>query len=104
MLKKWIVKWAERIKDREVYNEMFSNRKCAEAMPLTASSSGKLARNYEDENVINFRVYSASGGKIIETVRYDSKLSREKIALHVINDEDDFHSSLGKIITLEFMR
>lgn len=55
-------------------------------------------------NGMNFTVYRASGGHIVEYSSYDRKLDRNNHNLHIINDDKDLGEELGKIITIENLR
>jgi hypothetical protein len=49
-------------------------------------------------------VYSASGGTIIETTKYDRQKDDHKHSLHVVTDDKDLGEELAKIITMESLR
>ena len=49
-------------------------------------------------------VYSASGGTIIETTKYDRKNDDHRHSLHVVTDDKDLGEELSKIITMERLR
>jgi hypothetical protein len=49
-------------------------------------------------------VYSASGGTIIETTKYDRKNDDHRHSLHVVTDDKDLGEELSKIITMESLR
>ena len=49
-------------------------------------------------------VYSASGGTIVETTKYDSKKDEHRHSLHVITDDKELGEELAKIITMESLR
>ena len=49
-------------------------------------------------------VYSASGGTIVETTKYDSKKDEHRHSLHVVTDDKDLGEELAKIITMESLR
>lgn len=67
-------------------------------------STRRVEHNYDDETVITFKVYGANGGKIVETSRYDDKKDNESIRRYVIDENADLAESLGKIVTVEYMR
>lgn len=67
-------------------------------------SSRRVEHNYDDETVITFKVYGANGGKIVETSRYDEKKDNEGIRRYVIDENADLAESLGKIVTMEYLR
>jgi hypothetical protein len=68
------------------------------------SSTRRVEHNYDDETVITFKVYGANGGKIVETSRYDDKKDGESIRRYVIDENADLADSLGKIVTMEYLR
>lgn len=49
-------------------------------------------------------VYSASGGTIVETTKYDSKKDEHRHNLHVVTDDKELGEELAKIITMESLR
>ena len=49
-------------------------------------------------------IYSASGGTIIETTKYDSKKDEHRHSLHVVTDDKELGEELAKIITMESLR
>ena len=53
---------------------------------------------------MNFTVFNASGGYIIEYRKYDTKLDRNTNTLHIINPDEDLGKRIGQIITLEILR
>lgn len=56
------------------------------------------------DRAIRFTLYSANGGKIIETRKYDSVKDREITGLYVINSDAELGEEIGKIITMERLR
>ena len=70
----------------------------------TLNGNRRVASNYDDENVISFTLYGASGGKIIEAVGYDKKNDRERVHRYVIADDSDIADTLAKIVTMENLR
>ena len=53
---------------------------------------------------INFRVFKAAGGTIVETSFYDRVKDRSHNSLHVITDGEDLGKAIGKIITMETLK
>jgi hypothetical protein len=49
-------------------------------------------------------VYSAGGGTIIETTKYDRKNDDHRHSLHIVTDDKDLGEELSKIITMESLR
>ncbi len=58
----------------------------------------------QPERAIHFTVYTANGGRVVETRRYDRKTDRSTNGLYVINNDADFGKEIDKIITMEALR
>lgn len=58
----------------------------------------------QPERAIQFTVYTASGGRVIETRRYDRKTDRNTNGLYVITGDQDFGREIDKIITMESLK
>jgi hypothetical protein len=89
MLKKLILKWADAIYQKE--NKV-------------VSSEIDRDTSIRSERGINFRVYKASGGTVIETQFYDDLKDRSRRGLYVITDEQDMGREIAKIITVESLK
>lgn len=50
---------------------------------------------------LNFTVYPATGGKVVQLTTYDPRTDRSKTNLYVVTDKEDLGSELGQIITVE---
>ena len=103
-----ILHWAERIHKKQIsrideFEEVPSPRRGRSKLH-SISSNRRVEHNYDDESVITFKVYGANGGKIVETSRYDNVKDNEHIRRYVIGEEADLSESLGKIVTLEYLR
>jgi hypothetical protein len=53
---------------------------------------------------INFKIYPAESGHIVEFSKYDRNADRHCTRLHLITDSQDFGQTVAHIITLETMR
>jgi len=89
MLKKLILKWADAIYQKE--NKV-------------VSIGIDRDPNINSERGINFNVYKASGGTVIETRFYDELKDRNRRGLYVITDEQDMGKEIAKIITVESLK
>lgn len=108
---KWLDSWIQRCYNRarsrdENQSIMLdeSPKRGRSRLSPVSSSSRRVEHNYDDESVITFKVYGANGGKIVETSRYDDKKDTEGIRRYVIGEDADLAESLGKIVTLEYLR
>ena len=90
---KWIYRWLDR-KLRNTRNQVL------EADKAPSITSGRSI----DSNGMNFTVYRASGGHVIETRTYDRHKDRNNMGLHIITDDKDLGEEIGKIITFEHLR
>ena len=53
---------------------------------------------------MNFTVYNADGGWVLEYHTYDNKTDTTENRIHIIQDTEDFGDRLAKILTLELLR
>jgi hypothetical protein len=67
-----------------------------------------IASDSEGPNIqsqgFRLNVYSAGGGTIIETTKYDRMKDEHRHSLHVVTDDKDLGEELSKIITMESLR
>lgn len=89
------------------------NKKWAEAQKyqyhkqhlVEVDSSAKISASRSiNSNGMNFTVYRANGGYVIETRMYDKKHDENNLTLHIITVDKDLGEELGKIITYENLR
>ena len=52
-------------------------------------------------NGMNFTVYNATGGKVIQMRAYNPNTDQSRSTLYVITDKEDLGQELGQIITVE---
>lgn len=93
---KFVFKWLA----RKIKNSL-------EDEPQLTSAGNRLVAVSEDSlnsRGMNFTVYKASGGHIIEHRVYDKKTDRNNNSLHIITDDKDLGEEIGKIITFESLR
>lgn len=90
---KWLYRWLDR-KIKNTRNECY-----IEADKVQTISGSRM-----DSNGMNFTVYRASGGHVIETRAYDRHKDRNNHGLHIITDDKDLGEEIGKIITYENLR
>ena len=98
---KWFDKWFAK-KCVEAWN----NRQDSEAVPMPTTKAGLVRGGGPsiDSQGMNFTVYRASGGHIIETRTYDRHKDRNNHGLHIITDDKDLGDEIGKIITYENLK
>jgi hypothetical protein len=73
----------------------------SEATPSTLSSSHDTRLRSAG---MNFTVYNADGGYVLEYHTYDNKTDTTENRIHIIQDNEDFGDRLAKILTIELLR
>jgi hypothetical protein len=61
-------------------------------------------RDVHSEPTLNFKVYSAIGGRVVEFSRYDRKTDRTDHQIYIIGKDEDFGEKIAKISSLEVLR
>jgi len=71
-------------------------------------ASNAISIDSEGPNIqsqgFRLNVYSASGGTIVETTKYDRQKDDHKHSLHVVTDDKELGEELAKIIIMESLR
>ena len=101
--KRIIVKWVREDWEnaRQVPEWQDPSTKLGRGNPIS-TISGRA--NVDSEPTLQFKVYSAVGGKIVEFSRYDPKSDRTDRQIYIIGKDEDFGEKIAKISTLEALR
>lgn len=103
--KRWMLKSVKEAVEAE--RQLGSNLVGAQP-DVISTKSLKIGRNEasidQPERAIHFTVYTANGGRVIETRRYDRKTDRHTNNLYVVTGEQEFGREIDKIITMEALR
>ena len=88
-LRRWILKWLSRTEEEgKIYsvigNDVLSNRPSKEGL--------------------NFVLYPAVGGHILECRNYDRRTDSNNNTLYMIHDDEDFAQQVAQSIMLEMMK
>jgi hypothetical protein len=67
-------------------------------------ASRDVEPNVESDPILNFRVFSAVGGKIVEFRRYDKQRDRHETQTYIITNDQDFGDRISKIATMESIK
>jgi hypothetical protein len=62
------------------------------------------SNSIDSEPVINFRIYSAQNGKILEFSKYDRVKDRSDRTVYIIHKEEDVAEKVAKCLSLELLR
>jgi hypothetical protein len=60
--------------------------------------------NIESESILNFRIYAANNGRIIEFHKYDRSKDKTDRSLYIVDKEQDVGEYVAKVISLELLR
>jgi hypothetical protein len=91
--KKLVANWAQQGRDYAEVESMKSTRGLVRGNDVEAVCG--------DDPVLNFKVYSAVGGKVVEFRRYDRKSDRNDSTTYIITNDQDFGDRIAKIATME---
>ena len=100
---KWLDNWALRrakhIRSREETITSIDRveRGIGISMKEGASIGGSKHR-------MNFTVYRANGGMMVEYNRYDDRKDHHHCELHIVHPDQDLGEALGKIVTFESLK
>ena len=75
-----------------------------EPMLVTRSSSTVRGLDYNHQGALNFRMFGAHGGTVIEFSKYDQKADRHNTSIHIVPENADFGAEVAKIITMEQLK
>ena len=96
------IKWASRVPDEPARD--YAAEKSKALYNNSTIGSNKISSSSEiidGANSMNFTVFPAIGGKVIQIRSYDPRLDRHVGSLYVITDQEDLGEELGQIITRE---
>lgn len=91
---RWLLKQVQQGHELERYNDV----------PEASQISAEPRSIDQPERSVQFTVYTANGGRVIETRRYDRQKDRHNNNLYVITSDQDFGREIDKILTMEALR
>ncbi len=103
---KWFYKWLyEKIKKsaEEVQVAMEEDKLNYRNRPRIGTIGSSSSSNRFETNGMNFTLFTASGGYILEYHSYDNKADEHTKKLHIITSDQDLGQSIAHIITLELL-
>lgn len=97
-LKRMVVKWV-----REDWDNARQEQDC---FPTTKMSSNSIvsSRDVNSDPTLQFKVYNAIGGKVVEFSRYDRQKDRNFHDIYIIGKDEDFGEKIAKIAMLEVLK
>jgi len=94
--KKLVASWAHQGNNYAEVENMKTSR------GLVAARDSEALCN--DDPILNFKVYSAVGGKVVEFRRYDRNKDRNDTTTYIITNDQDFGERISKIATMEKLK
>lgn len=96
--KRKLAQWVREDWSNDTISQVVSNK-----------TRGNLSHIINDKQLdshatLQFTVYNAIGGKVVEFRRHDSKNDRVDFSMYVIGKDDDFGEKISKIATLEALK
>jgi hypothetical protein len=95
------MKWLKR-KIRNWINEPYEDTVVA-SKGISLHARSEFDRP-DTEPVLNFRIYSAENGKVLEFNRYDRVKDKSQCTIYIIGKDEDIAEKVSKCVTLETMR
>ena len=96
--KRMVIDWV-----KDDWNE--SGRASRYDQDICVSPKNSIAgRDINSDATLNFKVYSAIGGKIVEFSRYDRTSDRHEHQIYIIGKDEDFGEKIARISTLEVLK
>ena len=97
--KRMVIKWV-----REDWDNA-RNTPQQDCYPSTKLSSNSInGRDVSSDPTLQFKIYNAIGGKVVEFSRYDRKSDRAFHDIYIISKDEDFGNKIAKIAMLEVLK
>ena len=96
--KRMVVKWV-----REDWDRARDEQDCYPTPNISAMNSIST-RDVNSDPTLQFKIYSAIGGKVVEFSRYDRKIDRHHHDIYIIGKDEDFGTKIAKIAMLECLK
>ena len=99
-----MVKWFKKRVIKWVRDDWNNAGKLAAEVPQPLRASRDVDPISDSDPILNFRVFSAVGGKVVEFTHYDRKTDRRHSTTYIITNEQDFGERIAKISTMEVLK
>jgi hypothetical protein len=96
-----VVNWV-----REDWDNARQEQDCYTSTKLSRGNtiSGGGSREVNSDPTLQFKVYNAIGGKVVEFSRYDRHKDRSFHDIYIISKDEDFGAKIAKIAMLEVLK
>ena len=96
--KRMVVKWV-----REDWDNARQEQDCYPS-PKAIGSNSVSTRDVNSDPTLQFKIYTAIGGKVVEFSRYDRQKDRSFHDIYIIGKDEDFGAKIAKIAMLENLK
>lgn len=96
--KRMVVKWV-----RDDWDKASREQDCYPTV-TSKNSIGMSSRDVNSDPTLQFKIYNAIGGKVVEFSRYDRKSDRHHHDIYIIGKNEDFGEKIAKIAMLECLK
>ena len=98
--------WFKRMVVKWVREDWEAGSRQEDCYPTTKMSRGNTiaSRDVNSDPTLQFKVYNAVGGKVVEFSRYDRKQDRNFHDIYIIGRDEDFGAKIAKIAMLENLK
>jgi hypothetical protein len=73
-------------------------------VPMKLTASRDVEAVCDSDSILNFRVFNAVGGRVVEFRQYDRQKDRTHTQTYIITNEQDFGEKIAKIATMESLK
>ena len=106
---KWLDKWLARkvrngLQLEKHLEEIKAVNHISNKMQIHTLSDVRISSGLDGPADLNFRMYKAENGWVMEVRQHDRRTDRQHTNLHLIADNEELGDSIAKIITLESLR
>ena len=98
-IKRMIVKWV-----REDWDNARQEQDCFPTPKLSRGMNTVSTRDVDSDPTLQFKIYTAIGGKVVEFSRYDRQKDRSFHDIYIIGKNEDFGEKIAKIAMLECLK
>ena len=97
--KRMVCKWV-----REDWDKAGQEQDCYSSPKLSRGLNTVSTRDVGSDPTLQFKVYNAIGGKVVEFSRYDRHKDRAFHDIYIIGKDEDFGAKIAKIAMLEVLK
>jgi len=101
---KWFDKWFRKKCKEALEYPPEPEKYDSQAISTIASVSRSLRHHGNNEDSLNFQIYFANGGYVLEYSHYDNKKDEHTRRLHIVRSDENLGEDISKVITMEMLR